>query len=546
MASPADNKTTNSSSAVPTTMTNPPNVTQKNTTSFPSLMVFEEANVSNSSTNHPFVSQENTPFLSSLTDKVLDSVLDKPVTSVCGKRGCSATTSILKCANPSCNKSWCYICVCEVYTKYKLPTLVDSDAQPSNEEIPVCTKLCYKAVQKLVITGNDARIPWDKDGKDGENDPYNSSRILLDWITTEGNYARFRGSRNGSGVCKIAICNRIADIINSAGVRKKRTGRQVQAKIEHIEACFRVAYDFANRETGQGLKEDDPPGFKEAVTRKCPHYFELLDIFADRASACPRITSDATLSRQVGAPKADVEDVDDDDSTAIAVPVETLSVKYAKKLESDSDDEKQSVDLFREDIVALDEDKKMPPPLKNVTVQELVTPKKSSKTNAKNEYSSKVSCSSSKTDSKKSSSKKKKKNDGFNQDAWLESQKAATEHRKATLAELSRHNQVMEEAAKWEAKIKEMEYKKKLFEQYQLLKSNGWSDDNISAIIPEATRLFKHKKTKGSPKKATSIVLEKKDLLCYPQRIGALPWESVAHLQGRKIRVKKKLSTNNS
>ncbi|KAL7568693.1 hypothetical protein ACA910_021689 [Epithemia clementina (nom. ined.)] len=372
-------------------------------------MDFEDANVSNSATNHPFVSQENTPFLSSLTDEVLDSVLDKPVTSVCGKRGCSVTTSICKCANPSCNKFWCYICVCEVYTKYKLSTIVNSDAQPSNEEIPVCTKLCYKAVQKLVITGDDARIPWDKDGKDGENDPYSSSQILLDWLTTEGNYARFWGSCNGSGVCKIAICNRIADIINSAGVRGKRTGRQVQAKIKHIEACFCVAYDFANRETGQGLTEDNSPGFKEAVTRKCPHYFELLDIFADRASARPRITSDATLSCQVGAPKADVEDVDDDNSTAIAVPVETFSVKYAKKSESDSDDEKQSVDLFGDDIVALNEDKKKPPPLKNVHVKELVTPQKSSKTNAKNELSSKVSSSSSKMDSKKSASKKKKK-----------------------------------------------------------------------------------------------------------------------------------------
>ena len=59
-----------------------------------------------------------------------------------------------------------------------------------------------------------------------------------------------------------------------------------------MESAFRSAHDFANTETGAGLDEHDKGSFDDAVTKKCPWYFDLLDCFEDRANARPRITTD--------------------------------------------------------------------------------------------------------------------------------------------------------------------------------------------------------------------------------------------------------------
>ena len=67
-------------------------------------------------------------------------------------------------------------------------------------------------------------------------------------------------------------------------------------KISHIEKAFSAAHDFANTETGQGLKENDTGEFDDAVRRKCLYYFDLLEIFGDRASAKPKVTSLDNLS----------------------------------------------------------------------------------------------------------------------------------------------------------------------------------------------------------------------------------------------------------
>ena len=37
---------------------------------------------------------------------------------------------------------------------------------------------------------------------DGPNDQVNSLQILLDWMTTESNYTKWKGSDNNSGITK--------------------------------------------------------------------------------------------------------------------------------------------------------------------------------------------------------------------------------------------------------------------------------------------------------------------------------------------------------
>ena len=146
---------------------------------------------------------------------------------------------------------------------------------------------------------------WLNDGADGPDDRMSSEAILLDWLTTEGNYSlKWRG-KDAKGKNKKQIASEIAEKMNAAKVRVKRDGKQVMNKIAHIEKAFRAAHDFANSETGQGLKETDEGQFDDAVEKKCQYYFDLLEVFGDRASAKPKATSHDNL---------DSSDKDDDDA----------------------------------------------------------------------------------------------------------------------------------------------------------------------------------------------------------------------------------------
>ena len=52
------------------------------------------------------------------------------------------------------------------------------------------------------------------EGNNGEDDPNNSEAILLKWLTTQGNCARFHGAKNSGGVKKVDISVKIANTIN--------------------------------------------------------------------------------------------------------------------------------------------------------------------------------------------------------------------------------------------------------------------------------------------------------------------------------------------
>lgn len=132
---------------------------------------------------------------------------------------------------------------------------------------------------------------------------------MLDWLLTPGNYTnKWKGKAN-NGVSKIQTAATIARMMNDVGVKVKRDGKQVLNKIQHLERQFRDAYDFCNTETGQGLEENDPEGFDGAVSRICQYYFDLLEIFGDRACAQPKITSNDNLDSS----DSDIKDYDNDD-----------------------------------------------------------------------------------------------------------------------------------------------------------------------------------------------------------------------------------------
>jgi hypothetical protein len=89
---------------------------------------------------------------------------------------------------------------------------------------------------------------------------------------------------------KFAI--KIANLINDAGVTCRRDDKQVLNKISHIQKSFREMHDWAYNTTGQGLKEEDEDKWEATIRRRCPHFYDLLPIMGERASASPVIDSE--------------------------------------------------------------------------------------------------------------------------------------------------------------------------------------------------------------------------------------------------------------
>ena len=168
------------------------------------------------------------------------------------------------------------------------------DLPPLSSGNIACTKRCYEKVLKTQSSKNqdddDTRKGnWDSDGKNGPDDPHTSIKILLDWWMEVPNYSKYRG-KNNDGVKKKQYCDALAQKMTNE-TTSQRDGRNVKSKIEHIERSFKKAHIYATSETGAGVKENDTARFDEVVKRKCPHYYDILEIMQDRASSKPKATN---------------------------------------------------------------------------------------------------------------------------------------------------------------------------------------------------------------------------------------------------------------
>lgn len=202
----------------------------------------------------------------------------------CSRRGCTVSNeTVYRCPGSKCDKSLHLSCFRTLHGNKEWSQFVKAGI--------VCTKKCHNAIKSSI-----GRKPtWSTDGAEGPDDPQSSERLLLDWILTPGNYTNKWRGKDNKGVNKKQVAAMIADLINKAGVVVERDAKQVTNKIQHLERQFRDAYDFCNTETGQGLQANDPEGFDGAVRKICPYYFDLEDIFGDRASTQPKILSTDNL-----------------------------------------------------------------------------------------------------------------------------------------------------------------------------------------------------------------------------------------------------------
>lgn len=347
-------------------------------------------------------------------------------TSAAGSHKCSFRSchvkgaQTIKCANSKCEKDVHLTC-------YQVFILNKFGLDPLPQNSVVCTKTCYdKAAKELsgLGSGDDSRKGnWDSDALEGSD--RTSMKILLEWWTTEGNYRKYCGKHN-NGVKKKEVCGELAKQI-SEETATKRDAKNVLNKIQHVEKKWREAHDFATSETGAGIQEEDGGDvrFTDIVTRKCPYYYDLLDIMADRASSKPKATSYEVDGQVVDDPLTSGDDASDVDVLNAASVAPSSGTKRTVATSSNSKKKGR-----RAPTVSLLDDE----------TREIL---------------------------KGNSTMSEKRN------AEQERHNRAMEHLK---------NREVE----WKTKNDELEYKMNLLEKYEKMKTEyGWSDKQILSLYPD-------------------------------------------------------------
>ena len=162
----------------------------------------------------------------------------------------------------------------------------------------ICSKACYNKLvkAKLLLLAAADSVPtsakitrfWHNDGP---TDSINSLSVLMSWLTTEGNYSRWRGGDKFSGVTKKVLATSIVNLIHEqVGVQREQ--KHVINKISTIEADYRQASDWLGA-TGSGV--ECQISVREYVMKLCPFFYDLQDVMEDRASTKPLFSSGCEL-----------------------------------------------------------------------------------------------------------------------------------------------------------------------------------------------------------------------------------------------------------
>jgi YHS domain-containing protein len=118
---------------------------------------------------------------------------------------------------------------------------------------------------EFVKSTSEPELTWTNDGKEGPKDPHHSEYYLVEWLSSEVNYQRFRDPPGS--LTKMKVCEELASYLKRKGIRSDWTGENVYNKIQHVEQKMKACHDgYVGTKTGAGLKETDPMGYEEKVS----------------------------------------------------------------------------------------------------------------------------------------------------------------------------------------------------------------------------------------------------------------------------------------
>ena len=99
---------------------------------------------------------------------------------------------------------------------------------------------------------------WEDDGIEGGQ---SSMDILLDWITSGTNYARWKG--DADGVTKQTLCGEIVGRLKEAGIHH-RNAADVRTKLSSFQTSYNKARDWSEN-TGEGIRAEGGDSAEETI-----------------------------------------------------------------------------------------------------------------------------------------------------------------------------------------------------------------------------------------------------------------------------------------
>ena len=345
----------------------------------------------------------------------------------------------------------------ECFHRLVLPQQGKDPLPPLPDECLACTKKHYYLVVKLAKPVKVYR--WSNDAKP-ETPTVTGEWILVDWLTKDDNYVKYKGKDNG-GHTKKHYCLIMASKCTQLTVCE-RTHDSVLTKVMAMEDQWRQTHDWVNN-TGQGVLVDDgQEHFDKTVKSRCSFYYDLEPIMIDRAGTNPVVTSE-----NLGDSDDDDEDEDDADvgSESSSIP----KVITQSTTDKPASDRKMTVAEKK----ALDKKKRASysggSTVGSVSVIDVET--KQMFANAKSSSADRI--------------------------------KQAADHHQDLVAhqremkELEERKVVLQEnAAKvvdWSQKTAETTYKYNLYLKYKSMSEDGWPDEMILDLMPELEAVIKAK-----------------------------------------------------
>lgn len=211
-------------------------------------------------------------------------------------------TDLVQCS--LCKENWIHVeCYKDMILNFGCEVDSDSIANIGH----VCGKRCWnKSLKPTPKPADDTRrVFWHTDGP---SEDVNSLSVLIEWLTHEGNYTKWKGGNKHSGVTKNTLASQIVAEIKSKGINIERTAKDVVQKILTMEQNFKKAIDFLDG-TGAGITDEE--SLVAAVKKICPYYYELEPVMSDRQSSRPLATEDDIFYNSTTTDEEEEEEIEE-------------------------------------------------------------------------------------------------------------------------------------------------------------------------------------------------------------------------------------------